>query len=653
MKERFLTKSRFKLAIECPTKLAYTGKPEYANLKDEDSFLEALAEGGFQVGELAKCYHPGGVLVSTLDRVEAEAQTNELLKRDKVTIFEAALVVGKLYIRVDILRKEGKKLSLIEVKAKSYRSGENMLHQDGSDVMAKWEPYVYDIAFQTHVARLRFPAYEITPYLCLADKSVVASVDGLNQKFFLAKDDRGRTRVRAKGEVTAESLGQRILIDVPAVDVVEFVLGRPLQNRSFAETVGFLAEEYSLDRKVPWSFSKHCKKCEFKRGEDQTLKDGFSECWSEVTGRRPREPLSMSLWFAKVDDYLAEKKYFLTDLDESDVRPKAKPSKKKLEERANKVGLARSDRQWLQIKMAKEKAREPYLDKENLRRALKLPGPFHFIDFETATVAIPFHKGRRPYETLAFQFSHHILEKDGTTLRHHNEFLYAEPGKFPNFEFVRALKKSLGESGGTIFRYSPHENTVLNQIYDQLAACDEPPVDRDELCAWIRTVTKEKGKEGVAGDRVMVDLFQFVVKFYYHAAMGGSNSLKVVLPTILNHSTWLQNEYSKPDYGTVKIPSRNYRNVAWVKQEGGKVVDPYASLPPLFSEIPDEEDMMLLFPGEDIANGGAAAMAYARLQFTEMHPEERKAIETSLLKYCELDTLAMVMLYQYWQDLLK
>ena len=26
---RYLTKSRFKLALECPTKLYYTGKPEY------------------------------------------------------------------------------------------------------------------------------------------------------------------------------------------------------------------------------------------------------------------------------------------------------------------------------------------------------------------------------------------------------------------------------------------------------------------------------------------------------------------------------------------------------------------------------------------------------------------------------------------------
>ena len=51
---RYLTKSRFKLAAECPTKLFYTGKDKvYRNTKQEDSFLAMLAEGGYQVGELA------------------------------------------------------------------------------------------------------------------------------------------------------------------------------------------------------------------------------------------------------------------------------------------------------------------------------------------------------------------------------------------------------------------------------------------------------------------------------------------------------------------------------------------------------------------------------------------------------------------------
>ena len=70
-KHRYLTKSRFKLGIECPTKLYYTGKREYPNQKLDDPFLAALADGGYQVGELAKLYFPNGQDITTLDGVVA------------------------------------------------------------------------------------------------------------------------------------------------------------------------------------------------------------------------------------------------------------------------------------------------------------------------------------------------------------------------------------------------------------------------------------------------------------------------------------------------------------------------------------------------------------------------------------------------------
>ncbi len=44
-------------------------------------------------------------------------------------------------------------------------------------------------------------------------------------------------------------------------------------------------------------------------------------------------------------------------------------------------------------------------------------------------------------------------------------------------------------------------------------------------------------------------------------------------------------------------------------------------------------------------------VAYAKMQFTEMSEEEREAITKGLLKYCELDTLAMVMIWEHWKSL--
>lgn len=41
--------------------------------------------------------------------------------------------------------------------------------------------------------------------------------------------------------------------------------------------------------------------------------------------------------------------------------------------------------------------------------------------------------------------------------------------------------------------------------------------------------------------------------------------------------------------------------------------------------------------------------AYARMQFTQMSVEEHERVAKALLRYCELDTFAMVLIYQYWK----
>ena len=62
---KVLSKSRFKLGLECPNKLFFTGNKNYANAKLEDTFLAALAKGGFQVEELARLHYPGGIFIDT------------------------------------------------------------------------------------------------------------------------------------------------------------------------------------------------------------------------------------------------------------------------------------------------------------------------------------------------------------------------------------------------------------------------------------------------------------------------------------------------------------------------------------------------------------------------------------------------------------
>ena len=48
----------------------YTGKPEYANTNSDDEFLAMLADGGFQVGELAKLTATDPKTIRFYERVE-------------------------------------------------------------------------------------------------------------------------------------------------------------------------------------------------------------------------------------------------------------------------------------------------------------------------------------------------------------------------------------------------------------------------------------------------------------------------------------------------------------------------------------------------------------------------------------------------------
>ncbi len=77
-------------------------------------------------------------------------------------------------------------------------------------------------------------------------------------------------------------------------------------------------------------------------------------------------------------------------------------------------------------------------------------------------------------------------------------------------------------------------------------------------------------------------------------------------------------------------------------------------LPPVFEGWTDVELMDNISEIEDIADGGAALTAYAKLQYQDMSEKERNDITKALLKYCELDTLAMVIIYEHFkEDLIK
>ena len=90
---RQFTKSAFKQALFCPASLYYYfDREHYANQMNEDDFLQALAEGGNQVGDLAKVYYDvhADADIRILDYDKSLEITADLMKRDEVNIAEAA-----------------------------------------------------------------------------------------------------------------------------------------------------------------------------------------------------------------------------------------------------------------------------------------------------------------------------------------------------------------------------------------------------------------------------------------------------------------------------------------------------------------------------------------------------------------------------------
>src|SRR5437868_14264589 len=116
----YLSKSDFKVARTCATKLYYK-KLGYQSIRDDDQYLQFLADGGYMVEAIAKLCYPDGIEIG-FDKgpEESAAETMRLLRaHEAIILFEATLLSGQKLARVDILRKQGNAFELSEVKAKS------------------------------------------------------------------------------------------------------------------------------------------------------------------------------------------------------------------------------------------------------------------------------------------------------------------------------------------------------------------------------------------------------------------------------------------------------------------------------------------------------------------------------------------------------
>jgi len=643
-----LSKSRFKLALTCPTKVFYSLDPRYANENVEDEFMEALAKGGNQVGELAKLMFrakdPESVEITSLEQEEQIRETAALLRRKNVTIFEGTILHDNLLVRVDVLVKRGSKVELIEVKAKSWMPGEDSLIGQtarANPINPSWEPYVYDIAFQERVLSLACPTFEIRPWLMLVDKSKRNSVPGLALKFIVEGEGRGK-RVAVDPDFDVSELTEPLLVQVDAREAVDRAQNNVRSKRNgsdidFDELIKTVAQAIRSGKKLGPFVGPVCKSCEFycePGTRTAKVRSGWAECMESHFGEAVKDPRRASIFgfYGRSDTagFVEGGRLWIRDLTEGDLNVKRAADK-----------ISPTERQALQWREIQEADSEPFLQAGALKAAMSgWRYPLHFIDFETAAPALPFHVGHRPYQPIFFQFSHHVMTATGD-VRHATECLVTDGA--PSVEVLRQLCAALGSDDGTVLHWYPHERTILSAVREELEEMKSAPKDKTRLLVFLDGLGLDKDDR-----RRMFDMGRLIADQVFLPGTGGSSSMKKFLPAVLQQSAVIRKRYAKPIYGTPQRPSHNFSQQTWVVEHDGGPIDPYKLLSPLFGEHDLDEALALLerAAGEVVANGAAAMIAYAKLQDPGMSLTAREELRKQLLRYCELDTLAMVMVYE-------
>lgn len=664
MKPPYISKSDFKAAYDCATKLHYR-KARFPTTLDENDYMRFLAEGGFMVELLAKARFPGGHdLVAETDQQAAHQRTLELLEGDPATvIYEAAALHGPFLARIDILRREGDTLHLIEVKSSSVKGegspedpDEEFVVKRGANVgdpKPKWMPYFVDLTFQRMVAELAFPGFKrVKAYLCLVNKEAPARTCETLTRFQLTPrpgDDRERPRARPEvsylGDIR-ELVSSQLLVLREVTELTDRLLPRV---RTRARELAALLQP---DRSATWvrpslpDVFRLCRKCEYRLAGEQAAaageRHGFQRCWGERAAT-PHHLLDLSrvsklgsaAAAGPVEALLARGGSSFLELEEGDLGNEG----------------AYRDRRLLQWLHSRDGGREHL--PEGLRRELRAhhlePGfPLHFLDFEACSVVLPHHAGLRPYERVAFQFSCHTLrggEDERVPLPADRHRAWLNTGQeFPNFQFVRALRDVLGETG-TVYVWSSFEASTLAGVLRQLhAGLEADPegtaklagvADGREVDALIRWLERllgpeqeiKPGKYRRESTRIR-DLYVLCERHYFHPEMAGSTSIKAVLPAIWRNQPHI---HDHPWFA-------EYRRAG----ETGPPADPYATLPPLPLGGDGEE--------EGLVNEGTGAIrVYQELVFRRDLPEAFRANRQRLLEqYCKLDTAAMLMIWKHW-----
>lgn len=548
------------------------------------------------VETMARALFPEGIEISNwANPNKAHKIACKEIEKGDGTWFEPTFLDHPYLVRVDILRRSGKVIELIEVKSSSVEpvdDVESPFRGKRGTITSKWRPYLEDVTFQLLVLEQVFPKFEIRPMLCVVDKSKNASENSTYEQFEMIAPPKGQPRWRAEfkfsGDAQALS-GEHLLAFVDVSEEVSELRDEVDRARQeFAQSI------VKGGRKIEPNPRYECKKCEYRLKPDAKGKNGFNECWGSMAHQEPHilDLYRVDLLGGRSRD-IPEEMANRGDVTFDAIPPDSFREGVTADRQTRQINSTSSGNEWIHHQLKERLLAHPY--------------PLHFIDFEGSRIALPYHVGMRPYEQVGFQWSCHTIREPGGPIEH-SEWLN-DTDVFPNFDFAASLKQQL-EREGTIYIWSPYELTMLRDIREQMRKYGHSD---PELALWLEDV--EQGR-----DDWVIDLCAEARQHYFHPDMKGSVSIKAVFPAI-----WRAN--------------RSVRKLSCFRGVRHRS-DPYMALPPL--PVGEDEEV--------VREGTGAIRVYQDLMFGlgGRNPKSRAALRQLLLQYCHLDTAAMVAIWWHW-----
>ncbi len=559
-------------------------KKGFPSEKDRNRFLSLLADAGMMIHSMARLYYPTGIFPP--DNTDELVWLQSQMKCEMVTLFEASFETHSRHIRVDILEKKGNKLEIVEIKSR----GIDVEEMNGNPhrrkrAISKIRELIVDLAFQKLVIAQLYPECDISCSLILPDKNRVNPIDRLADRFKMERSIDSQGRIKIDAIYSGNPQEVKDANLLVKVNVSEEVNAVLHEVEAEAMKLEILLHQPEL---IEPEIGCHCRDCEFTLVNESYSKSGFETCWKTHAHTQPHildlGQLGNVNSDGRVDDLIAQGFSSLNEVPEKWLEGKW------------------GNRPWLQRTQMKA------MMFSGFHKAVSdIIYPIFFIDFETIQPSIPQYKGMKPYQKILFQWSCHRMDSPNSEPVHFH-WLHDTKEK-PNPIFLAELIKILGNKG-TIMTWSAYEQGVLNALKME---AETTAIQRD----WIQKAVHR-----------ISDMNQLAMKYYFHPQTGGRTSIKVTLPAILQHPNsdrtfkWLK------DLGVFEL------------DEQGTIINPYKLLP------------TINLPGiEGSVNDGSAAMIayhYLQLSLNDSHQKEFQAYRSSLLQYCELDTLAMLIIFEEW-----